>query len=80
MVSFVGRVYVNPKPFYTTPNPFRKATLISYTETNSMKNTMTLSYRSLDNNRADQVYLYLPALRRTIRGEAGSDPPPYRDP
>ena len=68
---FVNRLYVKPKPPYPTPISLRKAMLWAYLEPSSIKNTMTLAYRYLDNGRADEVYLYLPALRRVLRGEAG---------
>jgi hypothetical protein len=71
MMTFVGRIFVDPKPFYPTPTKLRQAGFFLYTMPDAIKNTMTLAYRYLDFARADEVYLYLPALRRTLRGEAG---------
>jgi hypothetical protein len=70
-MNFVGRIVVDPRPFYPTPTKLRKAGFFLYTMPDAIKNTMTLTYRYLDFARADEVYLYLPALRRTLRGEAG---------
>ena len=71
-IRFTNRLFVNPKPIYSTPINLQKAMLMQFTKPASMRNSMTLSYRYLDLTRADEVYIYLPALRRVLRGDAGS--------
>jgi len=68
---FKNRMVLNPKPDLSNPQGLYKVLLFHYTKPESIKNTMTLSYRYVDQNKPDDTYLYLPSMRRVIRAEAG---------
>ena len=68
---FKNRLVVNPKPDLPNPLGLYKTMLFQYLKPESMKNTMTLSYRYADSKKSDDTYLYLPAMRRVLRAESG---------
>ncbi len=70
-VNFINRMVNPPKPFYKTPIGLRKALLYQWREPPSMKNLNTLNLRYLEYSKTDDIYIYLPSLRRVLRGEAG---------
>jgi hypothetical protein len=66
-----NRIAHPPKPIWNNPSNLAKAMLLHYMEPPSMRNTMTLSWRYMDPNKVDDTYIYLPNMRRVLRGEAG---------
>lgn len=68
---FKNRMVVDPKPDLPNPEGLYKVLLFHYLKPPSIKNTITLSYRFVDQNKPDDTYLYLPSMRRVIRAEAG---------
>lgn len=68
---FKNRMVVDPKPDLPNPIGLYKVLLFHYLNPPSIKNTITLSYRYIDQNKPDDTYLYLPSMRRVIRAEAG---------
>ena len=68
---FKNRMALSPKPDLANPIGLYKAGVFQYTAPESIKNTIMLSYRYVDQNRPDDTYLYLPSLRRVIRAESG---------
>lgn len=69
--SYINRLYTEPMPTYPTPNNLRKSYILTINEPPQMKNQMMLSYRYLDTKKSDDTYVYLPTLRRVVRGESG---------
>ena len=68
---FANRMYDSPKPTYETPGGLFKAMVAHYTDPLSMKDTILLTYRFMDTRKSDETFIYLPTLRRCLRGEAG---------
>ncbi|MCX8021734.1 MAG: DUF1329 domain-containing protein [Syntrophorhabdaceae bacterium] len=68
---FTNRAQIAPKPKMDSPNGLLKAMLMRNTAPASIKNIMTLSYRYIDHKKPDDTYIYLPTMRRVLRGEAG---------
>ena len=68
---FKNRMACQQKPYLDNPIGLYKALVFHYTLPESIKNTITLSYRYADLNKTDETYLYLPAMRRVLRAEAG---------
>ncbi len=77
-LNFINRLYDAPKPFYKTPTDLQNAMLLHDTDPADVKDFMTLNYRYLDTKRPDDVYLYLPTMRRVLRGEAGQRSTPIQ--
>lgn len=75
---FFNRLYVDPKPIVRTPSNLYKALRFVYVEPTGMKNLMFLNWRYLDVKKSDDIYLYLPTLRRVLRGEAGQRSAPIQ--
>lgn len=71
ILNCYSRLFQDPKPTYKNPLEVKTGMLWHYTKPDSVKNTMTLQYQFMDLARADEIYLYLPAFRRVIRGEGG---------
>lgn len=69
-VCFANRLVEAPKPVLPNPVGLYKVTLFRYTAPESVRNTMTLSYRYIDSDKPDDTYLYLPSMRRVLRAEA----------
>lgn len=70
-VSFQNRMYLDPKPLYGTKNGLRTVNLLRNISPPVQKNFMTLLIRYIDQKAQDATFLYLPSMRRTLRGEAG---------
>ena len=68
---FLNRMVEAPKPKLDNPGGLLKTLLIHFTAPESQKNTMTLTYRSADLKKVDETYVYMPTMRKVIRGEAG---------
>jgi hypothetical protein len=68
---FTGRAVVSPTPNYKTSNNVSNTAGIFYKEPEAMKNMQTTALRFMDINKADEVYIYLPNLRRVLRGDSG---------
>jgi hypothetical protein len=77
-ISFVNRCYDPPKPLMKTPGNLQGAAHLYYYEPGSLRGFQTLSYRYLDPRKPDDTYLYLPTLRRVLRGEAGQRSTPLQ--
>jgi hypothetical protein len=77
-ISFINRMYDPPKPFYKTPVDLQYAFLMHETEPADRKDFMTMSYTYLDPKKPADVYLYLPTMRRVLRGEAGQRSTPIQ--
>ncbi len=69
--SFQGRMFDDPKPLMETPNNVRSAEIIQYMSPSNQRNFMMLLFRYIDQRASDTNYLYLPSMRRVLRGEAG---------
>ena len=54
-----------------TSNNVSNTAGIVYKEPDSMKNMQTVALRYMDINKADETYIYLPNLRRVLRGDSG---------
>ena len=70
-ISFQGRMFDDPKPLYKTAQNYRSANFIRNTAPPVQRNFITLLIRYIDQKAADTTYLYLPSMRRVLRGEAG---------
>lgn len=71
LISFQGRLYDDPKPLYKTPQKYRSANLMRNLYPAVQRNFMTLLIRYIDQKEQDTTFLYLPSMRRVLRGEAG---------
>jgi hypothetical protein len=60
-----------PKPVYKNPSNLLKANYLLYLYPDVLKNQIILSWRYLDPTKSDDMYIYLPTMRRVLRGEAG---------
>jgi len=70
-LNFQNRMYDDPKPLFESKNSMRNVTLLRNTYPPAQKNFMTLLIRYIDQKEQDATYLYLPTMRRVLRGEAG---------
>ena len=70
-MTLYGRIYDNPKPVWKNPSTIAWAMLFSLETPPSVKNMVFLQYRYLDPLHDDDLYVYVPSLRRVIRSEAG---------
>ena len=68
---FKSRLFTDPKPDLSNPIGLHKAMIFHYILPDSVKNTINMSYRYADTTKTDDTYLYLPAMRRVLRAEAG---------
>ena len=68
---FKNRMACQNKPNMENPIGLYKANVFHYVLPDSVKNTISLSYRFADLNKPDETYLYLPSMRRVLRAEAG---------
>ena len=71
LISFQGRLYDDPKPLYDTPQKYRSSNLMRNIYPPVQRNFLTLLTRYIDQKEQDTTYLYLPSMRRVLRGEAG---------
>lgn len=70
-VNFQGRMYDDPKPLYKTKTNLRSVQLLNVVYPPVQKNFLTLLVRYIDQKADDTTYVYLPSMRRVLRGEAG---------
>ena len=70
-VYFIGRLADDPKPIYETQNALRSVDLFKGIYPPSQRNFGNLLGRYLDPRKSDFTYMYLPSMRRVLRGEAG---------
>ena len=77
-LQFQNRLYLDPKPLYETKNGLRQINFLRNLYPPVQKNFMTLLVRYIDQKAADATFLYLPSLRRTLRGEAGERSTPIQ--
>jgi hypothetical protein len=70
-LNFTNRIVVSPNPIMKTENNVAYAQLWQFKEPEAIKNTMTLGLRYMDLNKADETYIYLPNMRRVLRGDSG---------
>lgn len=70
-ISCINRLYVDPKPFYKTPVDLQAATILYNLYPPSQRNFSYLLYTYLDPRKPDETYMYLPQMRRVLRGEGG---------
>jgi hypothetical protein len=70
-IWFHNRMVDDPKPLYDTPENLYKCTFLGYIYPDVLKNQTILSYRYLDPKKPDDTFVYLPSMRRVLRGEAG---------
>jgi|GEM_PF-636743 len=69
--AFANRFYIDPKPFYKTPEKLYNSYYILYYSPSNLKYFQLLNYEYLDYSKPNDSYLYLPQMRRVLRGEAG---------
>jgi hypothetical protein len=74
----INRLYEPPKPFYKTPIDLQTAMLLHDQNPNDIKDMIYLSLRYTDPRRRDDLYMYIPTLRRVLRGEAGQGSTPIQ--
>jgi hypothetical protein len=60
-----------PTPLYKTRNGLRNVTFLKTVYPPVQKNFITFLIRSIDQKAPDTTYIYLPSMRRVLRGEAG---------
>lgn len=77
-VDFINRLYDAPKPFYKTPIGLQNAALAQYLAPADVKDLMVVSHRFLDPRTPDNSFMYIPSLRRVLRGEAGQRSTPIQ--
>jgi hypothetical protein len=77
-VSFQNRMFEDPKPLYETANGLRAVNFLRNVSPPVQKNFMTLLIRYIDQKEPDATFLYLPSMRRTLRGEAGERSTPIQ--
>jgi hypothetical protein len=77
-ISCNNRMYEDPKPFYKTPNNLQLALIIQYLSPPSQRNFIMLLPRYLDPRKSDDSYMYLPQMRRVLRGEGGERSTPVQ--
>jgi hypothetical protein len=70
-VYFTRRIVLSPNPIMKNPNDVAVVNLLHVFQPEAQKNTMMSSLRYMDPNKADDTYIYLPNMRRVLRGEAG---------
>lgn len=73
-----GRLYDNPKPIWENPNKLSWVMYFSIETPYSMKNMVFLQHKYLDPLKDDDLYIYVPSLRRAIRSEAGQRSTPIQ--
>lgn len=74
-LSFINRIY---SPKIENPTGIERAQINTYVEPNSMKDFKFLTFRYLDPKKPDDTYLYIPSMRRVLRGDAGQRSTPLQ--
>ncbi len=75
-MRFCGRLYDDPKPNYDNPHDLLDVGLSLYKYPSNLKNFQAIFYKYLDKKKPNDSYMYLPQMRRTLRGEAGQTSTP----
>ena len=70
-MNYQVRLVCPPKPHLPNPQGLYRVAMYHYLEPDSLKNTMYLMYRYIDESKSDETYLYLPSMRRVLRAESG---------
>jgi hypothetical protein len=70
-LNFTNRIVVPPTPIMKSQNNVAYAQLWQFKEPEAIKNMMTVGIRYMDLNKADETYIYLPNMRRVLRGDSG---------
>ncbi len=68
---FINRIEILPTPIMKNPNDSAYAVHFLYKEPTNVKNMQTLSHRYMDLQKPDETYIYVPSLRRVLRGDSG---------
>jgi hypothetical protein len=71
-IYFVNRLVNDPKPLMENPMGVSRTVLIEITFPESLKNTMTQGIRFMDPLKADELYAYVPSLRKVVRNDETS--------
>ena len=71
MIYFTNRIFHEPVPIMKTPSDNYFAQLFQYHAPASYRNIMNLSIRYRDLDKADETFIYIPTLRRVLRGDSG---------
>jgi hypothetical protein len=71
VLNLVNRVAVPPTPLMESYDNAANLQMLHYKEPESQKNMMTVSARYRDPLKSDEVFIYLPNLRRVLRGDTG---------
>jgi hypothetical protein len=69
--SFATRFYDTPKPMLPNPVGLYIAHTMHFIDPLAFKDTVLLMYRFLDTKKPDETFVYLPTMRRVLRGDAG---------
>ncbi len=77
-LAFANRMFDLPKPDLDNPAGLYRAGIIRYIAPISLKDTMILTYQYEDVKKNDEMFLYLPTMRRVLRGEAGQRSTPLQ--
>jgi len=77
-ICFIGRLVTPPKPFYKNPAGLQFAQMLAYTDPSSYRGQVLLTCKYLDIKKSDEVYIYLPTMRRIIRGDASQRSTPIQ--
>lgn len=75
---FINRINESPKPTYKNPANLQWAQTFYYTYPSSWKKMQMLSYRYMDSKKSDEIYIYLPTMRRVVRGDASQRSTPIQ--
>jgi len=70
-ISFQNRMFDDPKPLYKTRTGLRSVHFLKNLQPPVQRNFITNLIRYTDQRLQDTTYLYLPTMRRVLRGEAG---------
>lgn len=70
-IYFQNRMFDDPKPLYKTKNGLRYVNFLKTVHPPVQKNFITFLIRYVDQKVPDTTYVYLPSMRRVLRGEAG---------
>ncbi len=68
---FSNRLVCSPKPLMENPNGLAWGMCFHFKEPSNVRNMMTLTLRYKDLDKPDEVYIYIPTLRRVLRGDSG---------
>ena len=75
---FRNRFFSKQKPNLPNPISLFNAMIMRFILPDSIKNTMLLTYRYVDSKKSDDIYMYLPSMRRVLRAEASQRSTPVQ--